>query len=82
MSNYFICMGFSDLVGRVSFDEKNGVISISLNTKNMVDTHMSLSITQAKVLSEAIQNVIANIDATKVNRENLFGDIQIEMEND
>ena len=82
MSNYFICMGFSDLVGRVSFDEKNGVISISLNTKNMVDTHMSLSITQAKVLSEAIQNVIANVDISKVNKDNMFGDITVEMGNE
>lgn len=82
MSNYFICMGFSDLIARINFDEKAGIINISINTKEVVDTHMSFSITQAKVLSEAIQNMIANVDVTKINKENTYGDIQIEMGNE
>lgn len=81
MSDYFICIGFSDLLGKVNFNEENGMVRVDLNTENY-NTHISLSLTQAKVLSEAIQNIIASVDVAKINKENIYGDIQVEMGNE
>ena len=84
MTDYFVCMGFCDLLGKVSFSEELGMVRIHLNTDNYnaANTNISLSLIQAKILSEAIQNVIANVDVSKVNKDNMFGDITVEMGND
>ena len=80
MSNYLVCMGFDNLNGDIHYDEKLGLVNINLNTE---DTHsslnFSLNLSQAKVLNEFLTNVIFSANIKNINKNNLFGDIKIDV---
>lgn len=80
MSNYLVCMGFDNLHGDIYYDEKLGLVNINLDTENNQHSlNFSLNLSQVKVLNEFLTNVIFSANIKNINKNNLFGDIKIDV---
>lgn len=81
MTNHFICAGFEDVVSEVNFDEKIGLVNINLSMPDSrEDIFLSLNLMQANVLTQFLQNTLAQADVKTVNRANIFGDLIVKMQ--
>ena len=81
MTNHFICAGFEDVVSEVNFDEKIGLVNINLSMPDgREDIFLSLNLMQANVLTQFLQNTLAQADVKTVNRANIFGDLIVKMQ--
>ncbi len=80
MTNHFICAGFEDVVSEVNFDERIGLVNINLSMPDSKeDIFLSLNLMQANVLTQFLQNTLAQADVKTVNRANIFGDLIVKM---
>ena len=81
MTSHFICAGFEDVVSEVNFDEKIGLVNINLSMPDgREDIFLSLNLMQANVLTQFLQNTLAQADVKTVNRANIFGDLIVKMQ--
>ena len=80
MTNHFICAGFEDVVSEVNFDEKIGLVNINLSMPDSKeDIFLSLNLMQVNVLTQFLQNTLAQADVKTVNRANIFGNLIVKM---
>lgn len=80
MIHHFICAGFEDIVSEINFDEKFGLVNINLSMPDSrEDIFLSLNLMQASVLTQFVQNTLAQVDIKTVNRANIFGDLIVKM---
>lgn len=80
MTNHFVCAGFEDVVSEINFDEKFGLVNINLSMPDSrEDIFLSLNLMQANVLTQFLQNTLAQVDIKTVNRANIFGDLIVKM---
>ena len=80
MTNHFICAGFEDVVSEVNFDEKIGLVNINLSMPDSrEDIFLSLNLMQVNVLTQFLQNTLAQADVKTVNRANIFGDLIVKI---
>ena len=76
MSSYYSCMAFDDIKTLIRIDD---CLYLFMKTKNS-EFEVTLNPAQARLLGEALMNVVGKISIDNIRDSKFYGDMQVEYE--
>ena len=76
MSSYYSCMAFDDIKTLIRIDD---CLYLFMKTKNS-EFEVTLNPAQARLLGEALMNVVGKISIDDIRDSKFYGDMQVEYE--
>ena len=76
MSSYYSCMAFDDIKTLIRIDD---CLYLFMKTKNS-EFEVTLNPAQARLLGEAVMNVVGKISIDNIRDSKFYGDMQVEYE--
>ena len=76
MSSYYSCMAFDDIKTLIRIDD---CLYLFMKTKNS-ELEVTLNPAQARLLGEALMNVVGKISIDNIRDSKFYGDMQVEYE--